>query len=89
MTTQQQRTNQSYHATITTLFDLLELANRADTDNAEAWQVGDDARQTLHPAYQGLFGRIYDSIGDIAGYEILDHWIDSAEVELSLANRNA
>ena len=89
MSEQQQRTNQSYHATITTLFDLLELANRADTDNAEAWQVGDDARQTLHPAYQGLFGRIYDSIGDIEGYEILDHWIDSAEGELSLATRNA
>lgn len=89
MSEQQLTTNRSYHATITTLFDLLELANRADSDSAESWQVADDARQTLHPAYQGLFGRIYDSIGDIAGYEILDHWIDSAEVELSLANRNA
>ena len=88
MATQHATTNRTYHATITTLFDLLELANRADSDQREDWQVGDDASQSTLPERNGFYGHINSSIEAIAGQEIVDHWAETMEVELSLASRN-
>jgi len=86
--------DRSYHTTIITLFKLLALANRADADNlprnggAEDWQVGDDATQSSCPDRNGFYGHINSSIVAIAGQEIVDHWAETMEVDLSLASRN-
>jgi hypothetical protein len=86
--------DRSYHTTITTLFKLLALANRADGDGnpcdggSEEWQSADDASQSTIPERNGFYGHIHESIVAIAGQEIVDHWAETMEVELSLASRN-
>lgn len=75
-------TNKTYAETIQTLFDLLTLANAADSDDAQPWQHSDDAGQR-----NGFFGDVYKAICRIAGPEIVSHWVETGEVETSLANR--
>jgi|TARA_R110002020_G_scaffold173311_1_gene364174 hypothetical protein len=82
--------DRSYHTTISTLFKLLALANSADGDrkHAEDWQIADDASQSTLPERNGFYGHINSSIVAIAGQEILDHWLETMEVDLTLASRN-
>lgn len=71
-------------------------------DDEQAWQSHRDAMQTgtLIPAWsqdgplnaelkrdKGLYGHINDAIREIAGQEIIDHWNDTFEVDMNLANR--
>ena len=72
----------SYEETIKTLFELLKLANSADSDNCQPWQQSIDANQRA-----GFFGKIYDSIQAIAGTEIIRHWCETGEVDCTLATR--
>lgn len=75
-------TNTTYTETIKTLFDLLVLANAADSNDAQPWQHSDDANQR-----NGFFGDIHKAICHIAGPEIVSHWVETGEVKLSLARR--
>lgn len=73
---------QSYHARIESLFALLVEANTADCVEArEGWQRHQDAEQ------RNYFGHIANAIKAIAGDSIYDHWVESSEVNLQLANR--
>jgi hypothetical protein len=74
---------QEYHKIIFTLFELLTIANRADSAmEREDWQFPIDANQR-----GGFFGLIRKSIVAIAGQDIVDFWTDTYEVDLSLASR--
>ncbi len=71
-----------YEDTIYKLFDLLALANRADSDSRENWQQADDASQRI-----GFYGSIHEAIVKIAGEQIVDHWSKCGDVRITLANR--
>ena len=73
----------SYEAVVRNLFDLLDLANRADHEDAQPWQEPSDAAQ-CH-----FYGRIGDAIAQIAGREMVDHWSKTHEVDMRLANRRS
>lgn len=72
-----------YSETIEQLFNLLEQANMADSDQAQAWQLATDAGMA------GAYGYIRQAIVEIAGYEIVNHWAATGERDYSLATRSA
>lgn len=72
-----------YHQRLEQLFGLLALANAADSDQAEAWQHGEDASQR-----NGFYGHIAAAIVAIAGRAIVDYWAETNEIDLNLADRN-
>lgn len=69
----------SYHDTIKQLISVMTLLNRADSDNAESWQRAEDAC--------GPFRQAEAALRALAGDELVDHWAETAELELSLASR--
>lgn len=72
-----------YHARITELFELLTLANKADSEYKEEWQRSNDANSR-----GGFYGHIESAIISIAGLPIVEYWVETTEVDLSLADRN-
>ena len=73
----------SYEAVVRNLFDLLDLANQADHEDAQPWQRTQDAGQS------NFYGKIYESLKLIAGQEIVDYWNQTHEVDMRLANRRS
>ena len=73
----------SYEAVVRNLFDLLDLANQADHEDAQPWQRTQDAGQS------NFYGKIYESLKLIAGQEIVDYWNQTHEVEMNLASRRS
>jgi len=72
----------SYLETVTALFSLLETANLADSDKSADWQESNDAcGGSLY------YGTLRDAIINIAGMAIVNHWAETNEIDLSLANR--
>lgn len=74
--------NDNYKATLLNLFDLLVLANSADSNHVEEWQKTWDTNQR-----HGFYGSIRQAIIDIAGTDIIYHWEETGEIELMLASR--
>lgn len=73
----------SYEAVVRNLFDLLDLANQADHEDAQPWQRPQDAGQG------NFYGRINEALKLIAGRDIVDHWNQTHEVDMSLASRRS
>jgi len=70
-----------YETTVKTLFGLLSLANRADHETKETWQLVDDCKTS------GFYGKIRASLVEIAGDEIVNYWEGSSEIEMKYASR--
>lgn len=78
----------SYITTILDLFRLLTLANESDQITKKEWQLPWDANE--RPNALGtlrFFGSIKSAIVAIAGEKIVDHWAETNEVDINLANR--
>ena len=71
-----------YHDTINSLFNLLAIANAAETNVAYTWQTPSDAGS------RSYYGSIRKAITDIAGEEIVAHWTECGEIDFTLASRN-
>lgn len=72
----------TYEEVVTQLFNLLRLANDADHDDmALDWQKSYDAGQG------NFYGSINKAIQQIAGNKIVDHWCETNEINMSLADR--
>ena len=73
----------SYYEMITQLFTLLALLNTSDSDDKGAtWLRVEDSSQVL-----GAYGDVNKAIVKLAGQAIVDHWCNTNEVDLTLANR--
>jgi hypothetical protein len=72
-----------YHKTIHALFELLEQANKGDSQYRKDWQNANDP-------YQGdaYFGHLYRAIKAIAGDQIVNHWSMYGEIKYDLADRS-
>ena len=70
-----------YETTIRNLFALLSLANRADHESKESWQLADDCKTS------GFYGKIREAIVEIAGSKIVNYWEGSGEIEMKHADR--
>ena len=70
----------TYKQTILQLIDLLSLANKADSDNHEEWQVTQDAG--------GMFEGLAKALVVIAGNDFFDYWCKTGELDFTLASRN-
>ena len=74
----------TYEETLQSLFALLAQANLASSNKAMSWQRAEDEQQFCGNLYQCLNA----SIVAIAGYEIIEYWCITGEVDISLANRH-
>ena len=82
------RTMNEYITTLSALFALLITANKADGKEAKEWQQPNDALLTLaNGGKSTMYTGIWEAIASIAGYEILEHWAYSNEIDFNLANR--
>ena len=70
-----------YEQTVKALFDLLSLANRADHETKEPWQLADDCKTA------GFYGKIRAAIVEIAGDKIVNYWEGSGEIQMKYASR--
>ena len=70
-----------YETTVKTLFELLSLANRADHETKEPWQIADDCKTS------GFYGKIRASLVEIAGDKIVNYWEGSGEIQMKYATR--
>lgn len=70
----------AYKQTILQLINLLSLANKADADNHEEWQVPQDASD--------MFDGLAKALVVIAGEDFFDHWCETGEVDFTRASRN-
>jgi hypothetical protein len=74
-----------YHQMINQLFALLALLNTSDSDDKGAdWLRVEDSSQRV-----GAYGDVNNALVKLAGQAIVDHWAETNEVDLTLANRNS
>jgi len=73
----------TYEEVIKNLFSVLAVCNAADSRERQTWQHYDDSSQRF-----GAYGDIRKAIIKLAGEEIVDHWADTNEIDMSLASRN-
>ena len=75
----------TYHQMIKQFLAMLTLLNTADSDDNKGadWLEPVDASQRL-----GAFGDLAAALVQLAGDEIYEHWCETNEVDLTLANRN-
>lgn len=71
-----------YHRTICSLFETLEALNTADSSAPVSWTRKQDSCQAT-----GAYGHISDAIISLAGIKIVEHWVETGEVDLTLADR--
>lgn len=71
----------SYSTQIKSLFAILDCCNLANSDNKQGWQKPGDAYDG------GAFGKVRDALIELAGVSIYEHWLDTGEIDMQLANR--
>lgn len=64
----------TYAKTIKTLFNLLELAKKADTYLSEEWQRNEDASQN------GFYGHIANALKSIEGEVMYKNWLETNQI---------
>ena len=80
--------SKGYHRQVKDLFDILAVANMADSDDKKNWQRENDCHQSSSEEHNGLFGYICSAIVHLAGEEIVMRWCECNEVHMDLCNRN-
>lgn len=72
----------NYVNTLSCLFAILQDCNASDTDERQPWQDAKDCRQR-----GGAYGHVREAIVALAGETIVEHWAETGDFDLTLADR--